>query len=251
MSETEQDGTEVEQSNDDWSGKYLLWGEEFRLKIEAEGRQSICQRGLEVAKEAARAHFRSEDKFKPSKTEPQWRHMAKTTATFENEHATMDVELRSDSHYHEDAEALFSQIGEELEDPTGTKEITIMTTDDWERTDSEVPMTDGGTEIEPPERTDTPTVRTKPEDKVITGCRDCGFVAAIETSDYQAIRGGPQDPGFQHYDETQHNVGSFEPTDGGELDELWRRAFYGGDAEAIDGKRVFDMGAPERVSADD
>lgn len=132
--EVEQEATGVERDcNDGWSGKYLITGKEFRLKIEAEGRQSISQRGLETSKEAARAHFRSEDKFKPSKTKPQWRNMEENVATFENEHATMTVELRSDKHNYEDAEALFSQIDEELDDPIGTKGITITITDDWDR----------------------------------------------------------------------------------------------------------------------
>jgi len=89
-------------------------------------------------------------------------------------------------------------------------------------------------------------------DKVIVGCKDCGYVTATEFDNYDRdIRGGPLDPGYQHYDRTGHNVGSFEPTAGGELEELWARAYgVDGAANEIDGKRVYKMGTPEEVTPD-
>ena len=129
--EVEQDG---EVFNDDWTGKNLTWGEEFWLKLEAQGRESVGQIGLLVADKAAVAHLSGEDKFAPpTDGKPQWRHMAKATATFETEHATMTAELRSDKHLHEDAEALFSHIKQALDDPAQLDKVTVDVQDQWER----------------------------------------------------------------------------------------------------------------------
>lgn len=66
------------------------------------------------------------------------------------------------------------------------------------------------------------------EVRVLSACRDCGFVAAVKVEDYDEMSASDNDPAFRHYDSTGHRVGSFEP--GSEfLIGQWEIAFGLGD----------------------
>lgn len=129
------DEAEDKSANDDWSGKNLTWGQEFLLKIQAEGRESVGEIGLLVADKAAVNHLRSAGGFLPPHDgkPSSWALMDETAATFETEHASLTATLYSDTHTEEDAEAVFSAIEDTLADASRLDQIRVTVDEQWSR----------------------------------------------------------------------------------------------------------------------
>lgn len=132
---SESDDANDQAPNDDWSGKNLTWGEEFLLKLKAEGRESVGEIGLLVADKAAVNHLRSASGFLPPHDgkPSSWSLMDETAATFETEHASLTATLYTNTHTEEDAEAVFSAIEDTLDDASRLDQIRVTVDEEWNR----------------------------------------------------------------------------------------------------------------------
>lgn len=78
-------------------------------------------------------------------------------------------------------------------------------------------------------------------DKIITGCSECGFVYADRVEDYDSVSGSQADPGRRHYEETGHSCGTFEPTEGSALEDVWAVVYGISEGEIPDGEKVLEL----------
>lgn len=131
---SESDDVDEQTHNDDWSGTNLTWGQEFLLKLEAEGRESVGEIGLLVADKAAVNHLQNASGFRPTHDgKPSSHLMDEAAATFETEHASLTATLYSDKHSEADAEALFSTIEDTLDDASRLDQIRVTVDEEWNR----------------------------------------------------------------------------------------------------------------------
>lgn len=85
------------------------------------------------------------------------------------------------------------------------------------------------------------------KDARLTICRDCGFVEATVVDDFEATASTAEDPGFTHYRETDHNVGSFEPRN--KLAEQWGLLFAGNDSDRIEPpEKLWELATGQEVA---
>ncbi len=70
------------------------------------------------------------------------------------------------------------------------------------------------------------------EIRMLSVCRDCGFVHAKTVEDSVEEASTENDPAFRHYEATGHNTGSFEPASD-LLVSQWEIAFGLGDHDEL------------------
>lgn len=93
---------------------------------------------------------------------------------------------------------------------------------------------------------DTDTGTNHKQDARLTVCRDCGFVEATLAGSLEDTASTEDDPGFVHYQNTGHNVASFEPAN--KLAEQWGLIFTGSDGDGrLPPEKLWELATGQEV----
>lgn len=126
--------TQESAHNDGWSATNTIWGEDFLLEIEASGRESVGERAVLAADEAATEHFKETDCYHPPKDgKPNTIVMDETSVEFVTEHASLTLSMYRGSHSDEQVEDVFELVEDTLDDASDLSRVSMAVEESWSR----------------------------------------------------------------------------------------------------------------------